>query len=64
MKISTGLQRVFEDAQLVAQRYACDYLETWHVLSCLSLSTMIQSLVLFWQNILFQFLTMNMQLLL
>ncbi|HEM4277293.1 TPA: ATP-dependent Clp protease ATP-binding subunit [Streptococcus suis] len=32
MKISTGLQRVFEDAQLVAQRYACDYLETWHVL--------------------------------
>lgn len=32
MKISTGLQRVFEDAQLVAQRYACDYLETWHIL--------------------------------
>lgn len=32
MKISTGLQRVFEDAQLVAQRYACDYLETWHAL--------------------------------
>ncbi|HEM6404567.1 TPA: ATP-dependent Clp protease ATP-binding subunit [Streptococcus suis] len=32
MKISTGLQRVFEDAQLVAQRYACEYLETWHVL--------------------------------
>lgn len=32
MKISTGLQRVFEDAQLVAQRYACEYLETWHIL--------------------------------
>lgn len=32
MRMSTGLQRVFEDAQLVAQRYACDYLETWHVL--------------------------------
>ncbi|MFI3112716.1 ATP-dependent Clp protease ATP-binding subunit [Streptococcus suis] len=32
MKISTGLQSVFEDAQLVAQRYACEYLETWHVL--------------------------------
>lgn len=32
MKISTGLQRVFEDAQLIAQRYECDYLETWHVL--------------------------------
>ncbi|NQO74984.1 ATP-dependent Clp protease ATP-binding subunit [Streptococcus suis] len=32
MKISTGLQRVFEDAQLIAQRYACDYLETWHIL--------------------------------
>ncbi|WP_105117286.1 ATP-dependent Clp protease ATP-binding subunit [Streptococcus suis] len=32
MKISTGLQRVFEDAQLVAQRYACEYLETWNIL--------------------------------
>ncbi|HFI2472338.1 TPA: ATP-dependent Clp protease ATP-binding subunit [Streptococcus suis] len=32
MKISTGLQRVFEDAQLVAQRYVCEYLETWHIL--------------------------------
>ena len=32
MKFSTGLQRVFEDAQLIAQRYACDYLETWHIL--------------------------------
>lgn len=32
MKISTGLQRVFEDAQLVGQRYACEYLETWHIL--------------------------------
>lgn len=32
MKFSTGLQRVFEDAQLIAQRYACDHLETWHIL--------------------------------
>lgn len=32
MNISTGFQRVLEDAQLVAQRYACDYVETWHVL--------------------------------
>lgn len=32
MKFSTGLQRVFEDAQLIAQRYACDHLEMWHIL--------------------------------
>lgn len=32
MNISIGLKRVFEDAQLVAQRYGCSYLETWHIL--------------------------------
>lgn len=32
MKISKGLQAVYEDAQLIAQRYNCDYLETWHLL--------------------------------
>ncbi|CYT63072.1 ATPases with chaperone activity%2C ATP-binding subunit [Streptococcus suis] len=32
MKISRGLQGVYEDAQLIAQRYSSDYLETWHLL--------------------------------
>lgn len=32
MKFSNGLQRVYEDAQLIGQRYMCDYLETWHLL--------------------------------
>ena len=32
MKISRGLQAVYEDAQLIAQRYNSDYLETWHLL--------------------------------
>lgn len=32
MKFSSGLTRVFEDAQLIAQRYSCAYLETWHIL--------------------------------
>lgn len=32
MKFSSGLQRTFEDAQLIAQRYSCDFLETWHIL--------------------------------
>ncbi|MGT2754764.1 ATP-dependent Clp protease ATP-binding subunit [Streptococcus ovis] len=32
MRFSNGLVRVFEDAQLIAQRYACAYLETWHIL--------------------------------
>ncbi|MGQ7355996.1 ATP-dependent Clp protease ATP-binding subunit [Streptococcus suis] len=32
MNISKGLKRVFEDAQLIAQRYSSDLLETWHVL--------------------------------
>ena len=32
MEFSTGLRRVFEDAQLIAQRYGCAYLESWHVL--------------------------------
>ncbi|MBO4106937.1 ATP-dependent Clp protease ATP-binding subunit [Streptococcus suis] len=31
-KISKGLQGVFEDAQLIAQRYRSEYLETWHLL--------------------------------
>ena len=32
MEFSSGLRRVFEDAQLIAQRYGCAYLESWHVL--------------------------------
>lgn len=32
MEFSSGLRRVFEDAQLIAQRYDCPYLESWHVL--------------------------------
>ncbi|MDQ8765001.1 ATP-dependent Clp protease ATP-binding subunit [Streptococcus ruminantium] len=32
MKTSIGLRQALEDAQLVAHRYACDYLETWHLL--------------------------------
>lgn len=32
MKFSKGLQRAYEDAQLIGQRYMCDYLETWHLL--------------------------------
>ncbi len=32
MKVSRGLQGVYEDAQLIAQRYSSDYLETWHLL--------------------------------
>ncbi|MGT2716381.1 ATP-dependent Clp protease ATP-binding subunit [Streptococcus respiraculi] len=32
MKFSNGLQRAYEDAQLIGQRYMCDYLETWHLL--------------------------------
>lgn len=32
MKFSSGLSRVFEDAQLIAQRYDCPYLESWHIL--------------------------------
>lgn len=32
MKFSSGLQRTFEDAQLIAQRYSCDFLGTWHIL--------------------------------
>ena len=32
MKLSTGLKGVLEDAQLVAQRYDCDHVETWHIL--------------------------------
>lgn len=32
MEFSSGLRRVFEDAQLIAQRYGCAYLESWHIL--------------------------------
>lgn len=32
MKISQGAERAYEDAQLIAQRYGCDYMETWHAL--------------------------------
>lgn len=32
MKFSNGLQRAYEDAQLIGQRYRCNYLETWHLL--------------------------------
>ncbi|MGT2911508.1 ATP-dependent Clp protease ATP-binding subunit [Streptococcus cameli] len=32
MEFSMGLQRVYADAQLIAQRYSCQYLETWHLL--------------------------------
>ena len=32
MEFSSGLTRAFEDAQLIAQRYQCPYLETWHLL--------------------------------
>lgn len=32
MEFSSGLRRAFEDAQLIAQRYDCPYLESWHVL--------------------------------
>lgn len=32
MEFSSGLSRVFEDAQLIAQRYECPYLESWHIL--------------------------------
>ncbi|MER0122497.1 ATP-dependent Clp protease ATP-binding subunit [Streptococcus sp. ZJ93] len=32
MKFSKGLQRAYEDAQFIGQRYMCDYLETWHLL--------------------------------
>ncbi|MBF0778226.1 ATP-dependent Clp protease ATP-binding subunit [Streptococcus cuniculi] len=32
MEFSKGLQRTYEDAQLIGQRYMCDYLETWHLL--------------------------------
>lgn len=32
MKLSNGLQRVYEEAQLIGQRYMCDSLETWHLL--------------------------------
>lgn len=35
MRLSIGLQRVIEEAQLVAQRYECDYMETWHLLLAL-----------------------------
>lgn len=32
MEFSSGLRRVFEDAQLIAQRYGCALFESWHVL--------------------------------
>lgn len=32
MKLSKGVVRAYEDAQLIAQRYQCEYVETWHLL--------------------------------
>lgn len=32
MNVSKGLQRAYEDAQLIAHRYTSTYLETWHLL--------------------------------
>lgn len=32
MKLSNGLRRAYEEAQLIGQRYKCDSLETWHLL--------------------------------
>ncbi len=39
MKFTIGVERALEDAQLIAQRYLCDYVETWHVLLAFVVNT-------------------------